>query len=106
MFFERTLFLNQESITVGPADEIYFTTPKGGNSTACGDRSGCGTLYKVVPPVSGGGWTSVLLHTFTGQQGDGFQPNGGLVVTRNGTVYGTTNYGGRHFFGTVFKYTP
>ena len=60
-----------------------------------------------MPPASpGGAWTLVVLHNFTGQQGDGYQPNAGLVVTKNGAVYGTTYYGGDNFFGTVFRYTP
>ena len=44
--------------------------------------------------------------TTSGQQGDGYQPNAGLVVTKNGAVYGTTYYGGWHYFGTVFTYAP
>ena len=96
-----------QSITLGQNGTIYLTTPQGGNSTACGVNQGCGALYELLPPASPGGtWTTVLLHSFTGQHGDGYQPNAGLVVTKKGTVYGTTYYGGDNFFGTVFRYTP
>lgn len=95
------------SMTVRAGGAIYWTTPEGGTSTACGNSQGCGALYELLPPTSPGGpWTQVVLHNFTGQHGDGYQPNGSLVVTKNGAVYGTTYYGGDNFFGTVFRYTP
>jgi hypothetical protein len=99
--------LSPQSLAIGPAGELYWTTPTGGNSTACGLSQGCGTLYELMPPASPGlNWTPVVLHNFTGQHGDGYQPNGELIVTQKGAVYGTTTYGGRNYFGTVFKYTP
>jgi uncharacterized repeat protein (TIGR03803 family) len=100
-------YIDQPSIAVGPAGAIYWTTTFGGTSTACGVSLGCGALNELVPPTSpGGSWTQLVLHNFTGQAGDGYQPNGGLVVTKNGDVIGTTYYGGQDFFGTVFRYTP
>ena len=96
-----------ETMTLGPDGAIYWTTPSGGYSTACGVSAGCGALNKLTPPASpGGAWTYDLLHSFTGQHGDGYQPNGGLAVSKNGSVYGTTYYGGDNFFGTAFRYTP
>jgi hypothetical protein len=74
---------------------------------SAGGAAGCGTLSELIPPTSPGGpWTYALLHSFTGQHGDGCQPNGGLAITKDGSVYGTTNYGGANFFGTAFRYTP
>jgi uncharacterized repeat protein (TIGR03803 family) len=100
-------FTQQGSLALGASGAIYWTTPTGGTSTACGVSNGCGALNELMPPASpGGAWTLVVLHNFTGQQGDGYQPNAGLVVTKNGAVYGTTYYGGDNFFGTVFRYTP
>jgi uncharacterized repeat protein (TIGR03803 family) len=37
---------------------------------------------------------------------DGFAPEAGLIFDGQGSLYGTTNYGGRHGNGTVFKLTP
>jgi len=99
--------INLQSVTVSLSGAIYWTNPVGGTSTACGDSQGCGTLNELMPPSSPGGkWTLVVLHSFTGQDGDGYQPNAGLVVTKSGSVFGTTYYGGQNFFGTVFRYTP
>lgn len=96
-----------QSLAVGPNGAIYWTTPQGGTSTVCGVPQGCGALNELIPPSApGGAWTPVVLHNFTGQQGDGYQPNPGLVVTQNGGVYGTTYYGGANYFGTAFRYTP
>jgi uncharacterized repeat protein (TIGR03803 family) len=96
-----------QSVAISASGAIYLTTPYGGTSTACGVSNGCGALYELLPPTSPGGtWPSVLLHSFTGQHGDGYQPNSRLVVAKTGAVYGTTYYGGGNFFGTVFRYTP
>lgn len=100
-------YINALSLTAGPRGALYFTTPTGGTSTACGNLSGCGTLDELIPPASSSGtWTLEALHSFTGQQGDGYWPNGGLAVTPDGVVYGTTQQGGESLFGTVFRYTP
>jgi uncharacterized repeat protein (TIGR03803 family) len=105
--YEGVAITYQQSMAIGATGAIYWTTPSGGTSTACGVSFGCGTLNELMPPTSAGGtWTPVVLHNFTGQHGDGYQPNPALAVTKNGTVYGTTCYGGDNFFGTVFRYTP
>ena len=46
-----------------------------------------------------------LLHSFTGVAPDGSDPIGALV-NLNGTLYGTTFYGGKYGDGIVFKVTP
>lgn len=46
--------------------------------------------------------TYTVLHTFTGG-GDGAEPIFGLVMDQGGNLYGTTEYGGTHGDGTVFK---
>jgi uncharacterized repeat protein (TIGR03803 family) len=44
------------------------------------------------------------LHSFAGA--DGYQPLAGLAEGSDGNFYGTTNLGGSHNVGTVFKITP
>jgi uncharacterized repeat protein (TIGR03803 family) len=44
-----------------------------------------------------------VVHRFGGP--DGEQPQGGLIDV-HGTLYGTTNYGGSHGYGTVYSVTP
>jgi uncharacterized repeat protein (TIGR03803 family) len=61
-------------------------------------------------------WKYTVLHTFsynriTGND-DGAHPSAGLIIDRNGALYGTTDLGGvttdpyANGFGTVFRLTP
>ena len=45
-----------------------------------------------------------VLHKFTG--GDGANPAASLIQDPSGNLYGTTQYGGRFDYGTVFKLEP
>ena len=57
-----------------------------------------GTVFKLDTK----GRSSVI-HTFTGTNGDGRFPFGGLVRDAAGNLYGTTITGGAHNSGTVYK---
>ncbi|MGC2111636.1 MAG: choice-of-anchor tandem repeat GloVer-containing protein [Candidatus Korobacteraceae bacterium] len=46
--------------------------------------------------------TFTVIHTFTGGV-DGAHPDAGLTMDRSGNLYGTTEIGGAHTWGTVFK---
>lgn len=72
---------------------LYGTTSSGG-------QDGQGTVYKVTTAGK-----EQILHSFTGVAPDGSEPLDGLVSV-NGTLYGTTFYGGSHDDGVVFKVTP
>src|SRR5260370_1855630 len=48
--------------------------------------------------------TVKILHTFSGGS-DGNQPYGGVVFDHAGNLYGTTQFGGAHAQGTVFRLT-
>jgi uncharacterized repeat protein (TIGR03803 family) len=94
------------SIPYAPLTEVgsgtfYGTTSAGGtgNTKSSPPCSGCGTLFEVTSA----GQLSTL-YNFCSQTRciDGRAPEGGLILGRNGTVYGTTLYGGAHFDGTVF----
>ena len=74
-------------VILGPRGVLYGTTSSGG-------RWNDGTVYELLPPASpGGAWTEVVLHSFNGQ--DGYGPSAGLVVGRNGSLYGVTQTLGR-----------
>ena len=91
-------------VILGPNGVLYGTTDAGGSirNQSCG--AGCGIVYELVPPSSQGGtWTEVVLHNFGGA--DGKEPFAGLVLA-NGTLYGTTSYGGTSNQGTVFSLIP
>jgi hypothetical protein len=62
-------------------------TASTGGSFAC--SIGCGVVYELS---KGGGWAETVLHTFNGS--DGEFPNAALLPSANGTLYGTTWYGG------------
>jgi uncharacterized repeat protein (TIGR03803 family) len=67
----------------------------------------CGWVIELTPPpVPHQAWTVTYLYTFTGQNGDGANPTAGLAMAPNGTLYGTTYYGGAAGYGTVFELTP
>jgi uncharacterized repeat protein (TIGR03803 family) len=79
---------------------LYGTTTGGG-------ASGNGTVFKLTPPtISGGAWTESGLHSFAGGTADGGGPRAGLIFDASGALYGTTDGGGAHGAGTVFKLTP
>jgi uncharacterized repeat protein (TIGR03803 family) len=77
---------------------LYGTTSFGGRFTD-------GTIYSLKPPTTGGAWTEVLLHNFVGNNGDGAEPFSGLVLSPNGSLYGTTFLGGPNGDGTVYQLT-
>ncbi len=80
------------SLTVGSDGALYGTTSSGG-------ANDLGTVFKINPDGSG----YAVLYSFMGAQ-DAAGPNGELVVGTNGTLYGTTYYGGMsNFGGGVFK---
>lgn len=63
-----------------------------------------GAVFELTPS-QGGGWTEIVLHTFTNTGSDGQYPYGGLVFDRSGNLYGTTFSGGKYNAGTVFELT-
>jgi uncharacterized repeat protein (TIGR03803 family) len=78
---------------------LYGTTYLGGTSLS-------GTVFSLAPPTSqGGSWTETVLHSFVGGS-DGAGPKAGLLVGKDGTLYGTTQGGGSGVFGTVFSLAP
>ena len=82
-----------------PSGTLYGTTTFGGG---CGD-SGTGTVFELTQ--SGGMWTETILHCFAGNA-DGSYPQGGIILDKNGALYGTTVEGGTDNLGTVWRITP
>jgi uncharacterized repeat protein (TIGR03803 family) len=70
---------------------LYGMTTRGG-------AANLGTIYKIG--VDGAGRN--LLHSFTGNPGDGEGPQGSLILSGT-TLFGMTTNGGSTGFGTVFK---
>jgi uncharacterized repeat protein (TIGR03803 family) len=92
-------------VIVDSKGNLYGTTSEGGTGSCDG---GCGTVFKLSP--SG---TETVLYSFTGTNGDGKYPQGGLVRDASGNLYGTTYGGGTsgtacsgYGCGTVFMLNP
>jgi uncharacterized repeat protein (TIGR03803 family) len=84
----------------GTDGNFYGTTEYGG---AYEDESGgtFGTVFKIMTNA-----TFTSLYSFSGSDGD--NPVAGLVQGADGSLYGTTEYGGVDYYlddGTVFKIT-
>lgn len=59
----------------------------------------CLAAHAAAPSLTG-------VYSFTGQSGDGAYPYTGVILGSNGSLYGTTEYGGAGNYGTVFQLTP
>ena len=95
-------------VLVDSSGNLYGTTNSGGSSpcTANGG-SGCGTVFKLTPPTSGGAWMLTTLYDFVGGI-DGVFPIGNLWLEK-GVYYGATANGGSSTntgLGTVFRVAP
>ncbi len=89
----------QGSLALGAKGTLFGTTPLGGNGV------NDGTLFELLPPAAGQSkWTEVLIRAFDNGV-DGKSPAAGLLVGKNGTLYGalaadTAGY------GAIFAFTP
>lgn len=72
---------------------LYGTTEAGGGSC---QSSVCGAVFKITRSGA-----ETVLHSFTGSASDGGTPLAGLIDT-DGTLYGTTEQGGKNGQGAVF----
>ena len=79
----------------GPGGALYGTTSGGGISNA-------GTVFRLQK--NGTGFT--VLHSFPSFTGDGNTPLGGLLVGRDGLLYGTTAGGGLSNYGCIYALNP
>ena len=94
-------------LLIDRAGNLYGTAAYGGKA---GCRFGsCGTVFKLTH--KGSGWILNVLYSFVGGN-DGFQPLAPLALGPDGSLYGTTYYGGgsggpyQTGFGTIFKLQP
>jgi uncharacterized protein YceK len=99
-------------LVAGANGVLYGTTQDGGNDSHLCGSAGCGTIFSLTPPIPPAtSWTSQDIYRFKGGS-DGWEPATGLILGPNGTLYGTTYYGGTtgcaggDGCGTVFSLTP
>ncbi len=93
----------RSSLIFDKRGDLYGTTVAGGT----GGSGGGGTVYELIP--SGSSWTEKILHRFT-PYNDGANPQAPVIFGSDGSLYGTTSYGGNQACpsgcGVVFRLTP
>jgi uncharacterized repeat protein (TIGR03803 family) len=98
------------AVVFGPGGALYGTTVHGGQlGPGCDQFVGCGTVYRLTPPISSCRfvpcmWHLTTLHAFEGTDGSYPQMVNPVFDARR-NLYGTTIAGG-FGAGTVFKVTP
>jgi len=91
------------ALTIDSAGLLYGTTSNGGD-LLCNNGGGCGVAFVLHP--HGVDSTERVLHTFEDDATDGGMPESALVLVNAGSLYGTTEYGGKGpnlGDGTVFE---
>jgi uncharacterized repeat protein (TIGR03803 family) len=99
-------FCAQSNCTDGSRPLAVLIQATDGNfygTTWFGGAHGGGTAFKITPS---GILTTIYSFCSKTSCTDGGSPTGGLVQATNGNFYGTTQDGGAHGGGTVFKITP
>ncbi len=92
----------EANVAFDSAGNIYGITIAGGTANG-------GTVFRCAPPASpGGDWTETVLHSFgEGNVNDGDLPAGGLILGKNGVLFGVTSAGGgTDKEGTVYGVVP
>jgi uncharacterized repeat protein (TIGR03803 family) len=82
---------------------LYGTTANGGDAQCVPHygEAGCGTVFKIDTAGH-----ETVLHRFAGANNDGENPVRGLILDARGNLFGTTTFGGRYGYGTVFRVDP
>ena len=88
-------------LTLDSAGNVYGVNNDGSNQgyRTCNP---CGTVFELSPQPVGQLWTVSYPHSFGSYLGDGLNPAWDLLAL-NGTLYGTTQFGGTSSQGTVFE---
>ncbi len=98
---QSTVISSPTGLTIGSNGVLYGTAAPGS------EPDSAGLVYSLTPPTSeGGSWTENTLYAFGTAVNDGSDPQGGVVVGSNGSLYGVTSGGGTGGYGTVYSLTP
>ncbi len=66
----------------------------------------CTVCACLTPPAAAQAPGFTLIYSFVGGYTDGQQPQGGMILAPDGSLYGTTYFGGTYGGGTVFQLAP
>jgi uncharacterized repeat protein (TIGR03803 family) len=76
-------------LAVDKSGALYGATSLGGDVN-CNPPNGCGTVFRLSSTAK-----HTVLHAFGKTSGDGMFPMAGPTLAASGTLYGTTDYGGK-----------
>jgi hypothetical protein len=80
---------------------VYGTTYIGGYNCPHNSNQGCGTVFELKPPATkGSAWTENVMYRFNPARSYEAWPMAGLIMDRNGHLFGTTHE------DTVFRLVP
>jgi uncharacterized repeat protein (TIGR03803 family) len=85
----------EAGLILDASGNLYGTTYESG-------AYGYGNVFELSPKA-GGGWTEKILHSFGFNNGDGINPQTGVVMDAAGNLYGTTRGGGTYGYGIVYQ---
>jgi uncharacterized repeat protein (TIGR03803 family) len=72
-------------------------------TTDIGGQFGYGAIFRLEPAVTPmSTWTETVIYSFSSV----ISSPSGLAIDERGNLYGTTNYGGNSYNGTVFRLAP
>jgi len=91
----------RDGLLADQSGNLYGTTEFGGKYNK-------GLVFKLIPNAKKTKYTEHILKNFCAKAGcpDGAYPDSELIMDVNGNLYGTTEGGGKHADGAVFKMTP
>ncbi|MFZ0321178.1 MAG: choice-of-anchor tandem repeat GloVer-containing protein [Candidatus Sulfotelmatobacter sp.] len=93
------------NLVVDSSGNLYGTTFLGG-----GQYNNYGIAFELSK--ASGAWVETVIHTFGSSNKDGTSPSAGMIFGPDGSLYGTTSYGGKvnegHGigYGVVFQLIP
>ncbi len=92
----------ESGLTIDTSGNLFGSSWLGGGGTACTDSGGCGFIFEI-----GADRSVTTLYSFCQLQNcvDGWRPvnRGGLAIDADGSLYGTTTFGGANGFGNLFR---
>lgn len=80
------------------AGNFYGATVGGGTYSQ-------GTVYELTLQATGG-WKERVLHSFSNNGIDGYEPYGGLTIDAFGNLFGAARLGGPYDDGMIYELTP